>query len=54
VRLVGSRYLGTIATCQSEACVQIDDTGTVRNVAEVQLPTGELRVLPATNLEVLS
>jgi hypothetical protein len=54
VRLVGSRYLGTVATCQSEPNIQIDPTGVIRTVAEVQLPTGETRVLPVTNLEVLS
>lgn len=53
-RLIGGRYLGTVAILQSSAYPQHSDTGTITLVARVQLPTGEQRVVPVTNLEVLS
>ena len=53
VRLVGGRYLGTAATIQTQAFMQTNNHGNVAPVARVQLPTGEQRVVPVTNLEVL-
>lgn len=53
VRLVGGRYLGTVATLQTATFMQTNDHGNVAPVAQVQLPTGEQRVVPVTNLEVL-
>ena len=53
VRLVGGRYLGTVATLQTPTFTQTNDHGNVAPVARVQLPTGEQRVVPVTNLEVL-
>jgi hypothetical protein len=53
VRLVGGRYLGTVATCDSEAFEQVTTNGLVTNVARVRMPSGEVRIVPVTNLEVL-
>jgi hypothetical protein len=53
VRLVGGRSLGTIGTCQSPAYLRVTDAGVVTNVADIALPSGEVRVVAAANIEVL-
>jgi hypothetical protein len=53
VRLVGGRSLGSIGTCQSAAYERVTDAGVVTTVADVALPSGEVRVVPAANIEVL-
>jgi hypothetical protein len=54
VRLVGGRSLGTVGTCQSPAYPRVTDAGVVTTVADIALPGGEVRVVPAANIEVLS
>ncbi len=53
VRLVGGRSLGVIGTCQSPAYQRVTDAGVVTTVADVSLPSGEIRVVPAANIEVI-
>lgn len=53
VRLIGGRSLGTIATCQSAAFQQVTDSGIVSTIAQVELPSGERRLVPVANIEVL-
>jgi hypothetical protein len=53
VRLVGGRYLGTVATCETEAYQQAGTNGLLTTVARVEMPNGERRVIPVANLEVL-
>ncbi len=53
VRLVGGRSLGTVGTCQSPAYQRVTDAGVVTTVADVALPSGEVRVVAAANIEVL-
>lgn len=53
VRLVGGRSLGTIGTCQSAAYQRVTESGCVTTVADVALPSGEIRTVAATNIEVL-
>jgi hypothetical protein len=53
VRLVGTRHLGIIATCRSAAFQQHTEAGIATTVAQVELPSGEQRVVPVANLEVL-
>ena len=53
VRLVGGRSLGTIGTCQSPAYQRVTDAGVVTTVADIALPSGEVRVIAAANIEVL-
>jgi hypothetical protein len=53
VRLVGARDLGVVASCQSTAFQQYTDSGVATTVAQVALPSGEQRVVPVANLEVL-
>jgi hypothetical protein len=53
VRLVGGRSLGTIGTCQSPAYQRVTDAGVVTTVTDVALPSGEVRVVAAANIEVL-
>ena len=53
VRLVGGRSLGTNGTCESPAYQRVTDAGVVTTVADVALPSGEVRVVAAANIEVL-
>lgn len=53
VRIVSGRSLGTVATCQGHAFTQFSITGVTTTVAQVQMPSGETRAVPVSNLEVL-
>lgn len=54
VRIVAGRLLGTVATCQGTVYQQRSNAGVVSDVVDVELPSGEARTLPVTNLEVLA
>ncbi len=53
VRLVSGRSLGTIGVCQSAAYQRVTDAGFATVVADVMMPTGELRSVAVSNIEVL-
>jgi hypothetical protein len=53
VRVVGGRSLGTIGSCATPAYQRVTDAGFVTTVADVELPSGDVRVIAAANLEVL-
>ncbi|HUG15281.1 MAG TPA: hypothetical protein VMM78_09705 [Thermomicrobiales bacterium] len=53
VRIVSGRMLGAVATCRTAAYDRRSMNGVATLVAEVELPGGELRDVPVSNLEVL-
>lgn len=53
VRLVGGNSLGTVGVCQSVAYQRVADTGIATTVADITLPSGDVRSVAVANIEVL-